>query len=67
MNEIINKFLLVEYKFMLEMHLTQPSFMNIASGPLTKDKEIHKFKETGYSRYIDQKQLDKACFQHDMA
>ena len=48
MNEIINKFLLVEYKFMLEMHLTQPSFMNIASGPFTKDKEIHKFKETGY-------------------
>ena len=67
MNEIINKLLLAEYKFMLEMHLTQPSFMNIACGRFTKDKEIDKFKETGYSRYIDQKQLDKACFQYDMA
>ena len=28
---------------------------------------IHKFKETGYSRYIYQNELDKACFQHDQA
>ena len=25
------------------------------------------FKETGYSKYIYQNELDKACFQHDMA
>ena len=31
-----------------------------------KDK-IHKFKETGNSRYIYQNELDTACFQHDMA
>ena len=26
-----------------------------------------KIKETGDSRYIYQNELDKACFQHDMA
>ena len=32
-----------------------------------KNKEIiQKFKETGDSRYIYQKELDKTCFQHDM-
>ena len=37
-------------------------------GPFTKNKErIKKFKETGDSRYIDQNELDKACFQHDTA
>ena len=35
---------------------------------IQKNKErIQKFKETGYSRYIYKKELDKACFQHDMA
>ena len=33
-----------------------------------KNKEIiQKFKETGHSRYVYQNELDKACFQHDMA
>ena len=33
-----------------------------------KSKErIQKFKETGDSRYISQKELDYACFQHEMA
>ena len=36
--------------------------------PFTKNKErIEKFKETGYWRYIYQSQLDKACFQDDIA
>ena len=30
-------------------------------------ERIEKFKETGHSRYIYQNELDKACFQHDMA
>ena len=35
---------------------------------LQKNKErMQKFKETGNSRYIYQNELDKACFQHDMA
>ena len=31
------------------------------------NKEYKKFKETRDSRYIYQNELDKACFQHDMA
>ena len=30
-------------------------------------KKYKKFKETGDSRYIYQNELDKTCFQHDMA
>ena len=32
-----------------------------------KKQRIKKFKETGDSRYIYQNELDKTCFQHDMA
>ena len=68
MNDIINKFLLVGDKFMPEMHLRQPGFTYSACGPSTKNKErIQSFKETGDSRYIQKNELDKACFQHDMA
>ena len=68
MNEIVNKFLLAGDKFMLEMHLRQPGFAYSACGPFTKNKEgIKKIKETGDSRYIYQNELDKACFQHDIA
>ena len=67
MNEIVNKFLLSEDKFIPEMHLNQPQFTYSACGPFTKNKErIQKFKETGDSRYIYRNELDKACFQHDM-
>ena len=39
-----------------------------ACGPFTKDKErVQKFKEIRDSQYIYQNELDKACFQHDMA
>ena len=35
---------------------------------LQENKErIQKFKETGDSQHIYQNQLDKACFQHDLA
>ena len=53
---------------MPEMHLKQPGFTYNSSGPFTKNKKrIQKFKETGDSRYIYKNELDKACFQHDMA
>ena len=53
---------------MPQMHLRQPRFTHSACGPFTKNKErIQKFKETGDSLYIYQNELDKACFQHDMA
>ena len=68
MNEIVNKFLLVGNKFMPEMHLRQPGFTYSACGPFTINKErIQKFKETGDTNYIYKNELDKACFQRDMA
>ena len=68
MNEIVNKFLSAGNKFMPEMHLKQPGFTYSACGPFTKNKErIQKFKETGDTKYIYRNELDKACFQHDMA
>ena len=68
MNEIINKFLLAGDKFMPEMHLRQPGFTYSACGPFTKNKErIEKFMQTGNTDFIYKNELDKACFQHDMA
>ena len=68
MNEIVIKFSLAGDKFLLEMHLKQPGFIYSACGPLTKNKErIQKFKDTGDTNYIYKNDLDKACFQHDMA
>ena len=68
MNEITNKFLLVGDKFMPEMHLKQARFTYSACEPFIKNKErIQKFKETGDTSYIHKNELDKACFQHDMA
>ena len=66
MNAIVNKLLLARDKVMSEMDLRQPGFTYSACGPFTKDKE-RKFKETKDSRYIYQDELDKACFQHDIA
>ena len=68
MNEIINKFLLVGDKFMPEMHLKQPGFTYSACGPFTKNKErIEKFMQTGNTDFVYKNELDKACFQHNMA
>ena len=53
---------------MPEMHLKQLSFTDRACGPCTKNKErIEKFKQTGDTSYIYKNELDKVCFQHDMA
>ena len=68
MNDIINKFLLTGDKFMPEMHLKQPGFRYSACAPFTKNKErIKKLKKTGDTKYIYRNELDKACFQSDMA
>ena len=69
MNVIVNMFLLAGDKFLPEMHLRQPAFTYSACGPFKKNKEgIQKLKKkTGDSRYIYQKELDKVCFQHNMA
>ena len=68
MNDIVIRFLLAGDKFMSEMHLRQPGFTYSACGPFRKSQErIQKFKQTGDSKYIYRNELDKACFQHDMA
>ena len=63
MNEIVNKLLLADDKFMPEMHLKQPGYAYSACGPSTKNKErLKKIKETGDTNYIYKNKLDKACF-----
>ena len=67
-NEIVNKFLLAGDKFMPEMHLKQPEFTYSACDPFTRNKErIEKFRQIGNTYFIYRYELDKACFQHDMA
>ena len=75
MNQIVNKFLLLSDKCTPEMHLRQPArgtlhagFTHSACGPFTKNKErTQQFKETGDTSHIYKNELDKACFQRDMA
>ena len=53
---------------MPEMHLKQLGFTYSACGPFTKNEErIEKFMQTGNTDFIYKNELDKACFQHDMA
>ena len=64
----MNRFLLVGDKLMPEMHLKQPGLTYSACDPFTKNKErIEKFMKTGNTDFIYKNELDKACFQHDMA
>ena len=68
MNKIINRFLLTGDTFMPDMHLRQPGFTYSACGPFTKNKErIQKFMQTGNTDFIYKNELDKTCFQYDMA
>ena len=60
MNKIINKCLLAGDIFMPEMRLRQPGFTYSACGPFTKN-------ENGNTDFIYRNELDKACFQHDVA
>ena len=53
---------------MPEMHLKQLGFTYSACGPFAKSKErIEKFMQTGKTNFIYKNELDKACFQHDLA
>ena len=68
MNEVVNTFLVVGDKFIPEMHLKQPGFTYSACGPFTKNKEIiEKFMQKRNRNFIYKNELDKACFQHNMA
>ena len=53
---------------MPEMHLKQPGFTYSPCSPFTKNKErIEKFIQTANTDFIYKNELDKSCFQHDMA
>ena len=68
MNGTVNKFLLVGDTFTPEMHLKQPGFTYSACGLFTRNKErIEKFIQTRNADFIYKNELDKACFQHNMA
>ena len=50
------------------MHLRRPGFTYSACGPFTENKErIEKFMKSGNTDFIYKNELDKVCFQHDMA
>ena len=68
MNEIVNKFLLAGDKFMPGMHLKQHGFTFSACVPFTRNKKrIEKFMAAGNTDFIYRNDLDKVCFQNDMA
>ena len=55
-------------QLMFELHLKQPRFTYSACDSFNKSKEkIEKFMQTGNTVFIYRNELDKACFQHDMA
>ena len=53
------------------MYLKQPSFNYSACGKKNwkqkNKKRIEKFMQTGNTNFIYKSEVDKACFQHDMA
>ena len=68
MNEIVNIFLLAGNKLMPEMNLKQPGCAYSDSGPFNRNKEkILKFTQAGNTNYVYKNNLDKSCFQQDMA
>ena len=68
MNDIVIKFLLAGDKFIPEMDLKHPRFTYRACESFTKAKKrIENYLSTGNTNYIYRNELDKACFQHDIA
>ena len=62
MNEIVNKFLLAGENVMPEMH---SDLLTVLANHLLKTKK--EYKNSGDARYIYQNELDKACFEHNIA
>ena len=53
---------------MSELHLRQPVFTYSVCAPFTKNRErIEKFMQTGNTDFSYKNELDKGCFQADMA
>ena len=68
-SDIINRFLLIGDKFMLELHLWDPKVKKYsACGPFTRHQQrINDFMKDGRLSHITKNALDAACFQHDSA
>ena len=68
-DSIINNFLLAGDKFMTKLHLFHPIVKKYSGcGPFIKHTQrVQDFLNTGKLTYIYKNDLDKACFQHDMA
>ena len=66
---IINKFLLAREKYIPELHLVYPIVQKYsACGPFAKHTQrIQDFLNTGKLSYIYKNDLEKACFQRNMA
>ena len=69
MNDIIKRFLWASDKFMPEMHLRDLVVGTYSvCGPFTKHKQrIQRLMETGDTNFVYKNDLDKVCFQYDMA
>ena len=68
MSQIVNKFLLAGDRFMPEMHVRQSGFTYSTCGSFTRKKQrSQRFMQTVNDSYIYNNELNKACFQHDMA
>ena len=66
--KIVNKYLLMRDKVKPEMHLKQPGFSYSPCGRFTKkQKKNWKVMQTGNTNFIYKNELNKACFQQDMA
>ena len=68
-SDIINKFLLIDDKFMPELHLWDPRFKKYsACRPFTRcEQRIDQFMNDGKIKNTAKNKLDAACFQHDSA
>ena len=67
-NEIVHKVLLAGDKFIPEINLRQSGFTYSACGAFTKNKERNeKLMQAGDTNFIYKNEIDKACFQEDMA
>ena len=65
---MINSCLKLKQPGLKQSGLKQPGLTYIACGSFTKNKErIEKFMQTKNTDFIYKNELDKACFQHDMA
>ena len=59
---------IIEVPVGIARYLKQPRFAYSVCGQFNKNREkIQKFMQTGNTNYIYSNDLNKACFQHDMA